>query len=108
MAAPRLDVVIVAYRSRDLLGRCLDSLRAHPPEVGPQSGARMENRDCTMRQEHAREYVHTWKCNDPATASSPEVSLFASYGPLSVFEADAVRGRDFEACGSSFARLRST
>lgn len=34
MAAPRLDVVIVAYRSRELLGRCLDSLRAHPPEGG--------------------------------------------------------------------------
>jgi N-acetylglucosaminyl-diphospho-decaprenol L-rhamnosyltransferase len=33
-AEPRLDVVIVAYRSRALLGRCLDSLRAHPPEGG--------------------------------------------------------------------------
>jgi GT2 family glycosyltransferase len=28
-----LDVVIVAYRSRDLLRRCLDSLRAHPPSA---------------------------------------------------------------------------
>lgn len=27
----RLDVVIVSYRSRELLRRCLDSLRAHPP-----------------------------------------------------------------------------
>src|SRR4051794_435156 len=26
-----LDVVIVSHRSRDLLARCLDSLRAHPP-----------------------------------------------------------------------------
>ena len=34
MAGPRLDVVIVAFRSRELLGRCLDSLRAHPPEGG--------------------------------------------------------------------------
>jgi N-acetylglucosaminyl-diphospho-decaprenol L-rhamnosyltransferase len=31
---PALDVVIVSYRSRDLLARCLDSLRAHPPS-GP-------------------------------------------------------------------------
>jgi GT2 family glycosyltransferase len=28
-----LDVVIVAYRSRELLRRCLDSLREHPPHV---------------------------------------------------------------------------
>ena len=34
MAGPHLDVVIVAFRSRELLGRCLDSLRAHPPEGG--------------------------------------------------------------------------
>ena len=34
MAEPRLDVVVVAYRSRELLGRCLDSLRAHPPAAG--------------------------------------------------------------------------
>src|SRR5688500_3870107 len=33
-AEPRLDVVIVAYRSRALLGRCLDSLRDHPPGGG--------------------------------------------------------------------------
>jgi N-acetylglucosaminyl-diphospho-decaprenol L-rhamnosyltransferase len=32
-AAERLDVVIVSYRSRELLRRCLDSLRAHPPAV---------------------------------------------------------------------------
>jgi N-acetylglucosaminyl-diphospho-decaprenol L-rhamnosyltransferase len=31
MEAAALDVVIVAYRSRELLRRCLDSLRAHPP-----------------------------------------------------------------------------
>jgi N-acetylglucosaminyl-diphospho-decaprenol L-rhamnosyltransferase len=30
---PALDVVIVSYRSRELLGRCLDSLRAYPPSV---------------------------------------------------------------------------
>ena len=30
-AGAGLDVVIVAYRSRELLRRCLDSLRAHPP-----------------------------------------------------------------------------
>jgi N-acetylglucosaminyl-diphospho-decaprenol L-rhamnosyltransferase len=29
----RLDVVIVSYRSRELLRRCLDSLRAHPPRA---------------------------------------------------------------------------
>ena len=29
-----LDVVIVSYRSRELLRRCLDSLRAHPPAGG--------------------------------------------------------------------------
>jgi N-acetylglucosaminyl-diphospho-decaprenol L-rhamnosyltransferase len=28
-----LDVVIVSYRSRDLLRRCLESLRAHPPRA---------------------------------------------------------------------------
>ena len=28
-----LDVVIVSYRSRELLRRCLDSLRSNPPEV---------------------------------------------------------------------------
>lgn len=31
MSAPALDVVIVSYCSRELLGRCLDSLAAHPP-----------------------------------------------------------------------------
>jgi N-acetylglucosaminyl-diphospho-decaprenol L-rhamnosyltransferase len=31
MAASGLDVVIVAYRSRELLRGCLESLRAHPP-----------------------------------------------------------------------------
>jgi N-acetylglucosaminyl-diphospho-decaprenol L-rhamnosyltransferase len=31
MESAALDVVIVAYRSRELLRRCLDSLRAHPP-----------------------------------------------------------------------------
>lgn len=34
MPGPPLDVVVVSYRSRDLLGRCLDSLRAHPPPGG--------------------------------------------------------------------------
>jgi len=34
MSAPDgLDVVIVSYRSRELLRRCLESLRAHPPAV---------------------------------------------------------------------------
>jgi N-acetylglucosaminyl-diphospho-decaprenol L-rhamnosyltransferase len=31
--AESLDVVIVSYRSRELLRRCLESLRAHPPAV---------------------------------------------------------------------------
>jgi N-acetylglucosaminyl-diphospho-decaprenol L-rhamnosyltransferase len=31
MESAALDVVIVSYRSRALLSRCLDSLRAHPP-----------------------------------------------------------------------------
>jgi N-acetylglucosaminyl-diphospho-decaprenol L-rhamnosyltransferase len=31
MSPPGLDVVIVAYRSRELLRGCLESLRAHPP-----------------------------------------------------------------------------
>src|SRR6266508_5179038 len=31
-----LDVVIVSYRSRELLRGCLDSLRAHPPHVPMQ------------------------------------------------------------------------
>ena len=31
---PPLDIVVVSYRSRDLLRRCLDSLRAHPPAGG--------------------------------------------------------------------------
>ena len=34
MADPALDVVIVAYRSRELLRACLISLRAHPPTDG--------------------------------------------------------------------------
>jgi N-acetylglucosaminyl-diphospho-decaprenol L-rhamnosyltransferase len=34
---PQLDIVIVAYRSRDLLRACLDSLRAHPPEGGART-----------------------------------------------------------------------
>lgn len=34
MPDPLLDVVIVSYRSRDLLGRCLRSLRDHPPAGG--------------------------------------------------------------------------
>ena len=32
--SPRLDVVIVSYRSRELLQRCLSSLRAHQPMGG--------------------------------------------------------------------------
>jgi N-acetylglucosaminyl-diphospho-decaprenol L-rhamnosyltransferase len=31
--AEGLDVVIVSYRSRELLRRCLDALRAHPPGI---------------------------------------------------------------------------
>jgi GT2 family glycosyltransferase len=34
MSDPVLDVVIVSYRSRDLLRSCLASLRAHPPKLG--------------------------------------------------------------------------
>ena len=34
MKAPALDVVIVSYRSRDLLRSCLMSLRAYPPDLG--------------------------------------------------------------------------
>ena len=34
MKAPALDVVIVSYRSRDVLRSCLLSLRAHPPDLG--------------------------------------------------------------------------
>ena len=33
-SSPILDVVIVAYRSRELLRRCLASLRAHPASGG--------------------------------------------------------------------------
>ena len=38
-----LDVVIVSYRSRELLRGCLDSLRAHPPSC-PMSGRRRRQR----------------------------------------------------------------
>ncbi|HWQ23968.1 MAG TPA: glycosyltransferase family 2 protein, partial [Gaiellaceae bacterium] len=34
MREPLLDVVIVSYRSRELLRDCLESLRAHPPRAG--------------------------------------------------------------------------
>jgi N-acetylglucosaminyl-diphospho-decaprenol L-rhamnosyltransferase len=34
MSEPAVDVVIVSYRSRDLLGRCLESLREHPAPGG--------------------------------------------------------------------------
>ena len=34
MSGPRLDVVIVSFRSKELLDRCLGSLRAHPPAGG--------------------------------------------------------------------------
>lgn len=34
VAGPLVDVVIVSYRSRDLLHACLTSLRNHPPERG--------------------------------------------------------------------------
>lgn len=34
MSEPVLDVVIVSFRSRELLGRCLRSLREHPPNGG--------------------------------------------------------------------------
>lgn len=36
MDAPALDVVIVSFRSRDLVRACLASLRAHPPASGAQ------------------------------------------------------------------------
>ena len=35
--APALEIVIVAYRSRDLLEACLTSLRAHGPRAGHQT-----------------------------------------------------------------------
>ncbi|HKJ35413.1 MAG TPA: glycosyltransferase family 2 protein [Solirubrobacterales bacterium] len=34
MSAPGIDAVIVSYRSKELLGRCLDSLREHLPGEG--------------------------------------------------------------------------
>ncbi len=34
MSPPALDVVIVSYRSRELLGRCLESLHEHPAPGG--------------------------------------------------------------------------
>ncbi len=34
MREPALDVVIVSYRSRELLRDCLESLRVHPPRAG--------------------------------------------------------------------------
>jgi N-acetylglucosaminyl-diphospho-decaprenol L-rhamnosyltransferase len=34
MGAPAVDVVVVSFRSRQLLCRCLDSLRSHPPPGG--------------------------------------------------------------------------
>jgi N-acetylglucosaminyl-diphospho-decaprenol L-rhamnosyltransferase len=34
VAGPLVDIVIVAYRSRELLHACLTSLRSHPPERG--------------------------------------------------------------------------
>ena len=37
-----LDVVIVAYRSRELLRECLGSLRAHPP-AGPMKVVVVDN-----------------------------------------------------------------
>ena len=37
-----IDVVIVSYRSRDLLGACLDALRAHPPSM-PMSVVVVDN-----------------------------------------------------------------
>jgi hypothetical protein len=33
MSGGALDVVIVSYRSRELLGACLEALRANPPSV---------------------------------------------------------------------------
>jgi N-acetylglucosaminyl-diphospho-decaprenol L-rhamnosyltransferase len=42
VSAPGLDVVIVSYRSRDLLGRCLDSLAAHPAP-GPMTVTVVDN-----------------------------------------------------------------
>jgi N-acetylglucosaminyl-diphospho-decaprenol L-rhamnosyltransferase len=39
---PGLDVVIVSYRSRDLLRHCLEALRAHPPSV-PMSVVVVDN-----------------------------------------------------------------
>ena len=42
MSAPALDVVIVSYCSRELLGRCLDSLAAHPP-AGPMTVTVVDN-----------------------------------------------------------------
>jgi len=31
---PVVEIVVVAYRGRDLLRRCLDSIRQHPPAIG--------------------------------------------------------------------------
>jgi N-acetylglucosaminyl-diphospho-decaprenol L-rhamnosyltransferase len=42
MSAPGLDVVIVSYRSRELLRGCLEALRAHPP-AGPISVVVVDN-----------------------------------------------------------------
>ena len=42
MSAPALDVVIVSYRSRELLRGCLEALRSHPSS-GPMSVVVVDN-----------------------------------------------------------------
>ena len=59
-----LDVVIVAYRSRELLRECLSSLRAHPP-AGPMTVVVVDNASADGT-------------SDMITSEFPEVDLIAS------------------------------
>jgi N-acetylglucosaminyl-diphospho-decaprenol L-rhamnosyltransferase len=81
-SAESLDVVIVSYRSRELLRRCLDSLRAHPPAV-PMKVVIVDNAPGDGTAEMVR-------------ADFPEVELVASptnLGFAAATNLGAARGR---------------
>lgn len=58
MTVPGIDVVIVSYRSKELLDRCLGSLRQHPPS-GPITVTVVDNDSGDGTPEHLRRN-HPW------------------------------------------------
>ena len=77
-----LDVVIVAYRSRELLRECLGSLRAHPP-AGPMKVVVVDNASADGTPEMiASEFPEVESIASPATSASRRRPIWVRGGGM--------------------------